>query len=101
MTGLPHNVMSFSNVSSNDFFTRKCKELGVTPHPARMNKGIVNFFIEFLTDENDLVFDPFGGSNTSGFCAELKNRRWLSIEANCKYAEQSIIRFEDPELKGK
>lgn len=96
---LPHNVMSFSNVSSNDFFTRKCKELGITPHPARMNKGIVNFFIEFLTDENDLVFDPFGGSNTSGFCAELKNRRWLSIEANVKYAEQSKIRFEDPALK--
>ncbi|WP_134946848.1 DNA methyltransferase [Salmonella enterica] len=46
--------------------------MGIKPHPARMNKGIVNFFIDFLTDENDLIFDPFGGSNTTGFCAELK-----------------------------
>ncbi|AWC83689.1 site-specific DNA-methyltransferase [Salmonella enterica] len=96
---LPHNVMSFSNVSSNDFFIRKCKEMGIKPHPARMNKGIVNFFIDFLTDENDLIFDPFGGSNTTGFCAELKKRRWLAIEADEKYAEQSKVRFEDPELK--
>ncbi|ERM15499.1 DNA methyltransferase [Pantoea ananatis BRT175] len=96
---LPHNVMSYSNVSSNDFFIRKCKEMDIKPHPARMNKGIVNFFIDFLTDENDLVFDPFGGSNTTGFCAELKKRRWLAIEADEKYAKQSKIRFEDPLLK--
>ncbi|MCU8487015.1 site-specific DNA-methyltransferase [Vibrio sp. PNB23_22_6] len=95
---LPHNVMSFSNVSSNDFFIRKCKELGVKPHPARMNKGIVNFFIDFLTDDNDLVFDPFGGSNTTGYCAELKNRRWFAVEADEKYANQSEIRFSDPQL---
>ena len=98
---LPHNVLSFSNVSSNDFFIRQCKENGIKPHPARMNKGIVNFFIDFLTDENDVVFDPFGGSNTSGFCAEVKNRQWLAIEASEKYAEQSKIRFKDPELKRK
>lgn len=96
---LPHNVLSFSNVSSNDFFTRQCREENIKPHPARMNKGIVNFFIDFLTDDKDIVFDPFGGSNTTGYCAELKNRQWLSIEASEKYAHQSEIRFKDPALK--
>lgn len=96
---LPHNVLSYSNVTSNDFFTRKCKEKKIKPHPARMNRGIVNFFIDFLTEENDLVFDPFGGSNTTGFCAELKKRKWLVVEAEEKYAEQSLLRFEDPILK--
>lgn len=95
---LPHNVMSFSNVSSNDSFMRKCKEYGIKPHPARMHKGIVNFFIEFLTDEHDIIFDPFGGSNTTGFCAELKNRKWFAIETNENYAEQSTLRFNDQDI---
>ncbi|MCT4705400.1 site-specific DNA-methyltransferase [Enterobacteriaceae bacterium H16N7] len=92
---LPHNVLSFSNVSSNDYFTRKCKEKELQPHPARMNKGVVDFFIDFLSDEDDIIFDPFGGSNTTGYCAERKNRKWLAFEINESYAEQSIIRFGD------
>lgn len=95
---LPHNVLSFSNVSSNDFFMRECKARGVSPHPARMNKGIINFFIDFLTNEDDLILDPFGGSNTTGYCAEMKRRKWISIEADENYAKQSLIRFRDPEL---
>ncbi|WP_431625350.1 DNA methyltransferase [Enterobacter chuandaensis] len=91
---LPHNVLSFSNSSSNDLFTRNCKEAGITPHPARMHKGIVDFFIDFLTDEQDLVLDPFGGSNTTGFSANCKSRKWLSFEINEKYAAQSAIRFK-------
>ena len=64
-----------------------------------MHPGLVAFFIRFLTGEHDLVLDPFAGSNTSGYVAEKLNRRWLSIEINEDYAEQSKIRFSDPELK--
>ena len=56
---------------------------------------LASFFIEFLTDEGDLVLDPFGGSNTTGFCAERKKRKWISIEVNANYGEQSKIRFEE------
>lgn len=91
---LPHNVLSFANTSSNDNFLRLCREREITPHPARMNGGLVNFFIEFLTDPGDIIFDPFAGSNTTGFCAENLNRRWLSIEANEEYAKNSLMRFE-------
>lgn len=94
---LPHNVLSFSNTSSNDYFLRTCRDRGITPHPARMNSGLVNFFIEFLTEKNDIIFDPFAGSNTTGYCAEKLNRRWLSIEADKAYAKSSVIRFETPE----
>jgi len=95
---LPHSVLSFSNTSSNDYFLRKCRENGIKPHPARMNGGLINFFIEFLTETNDLVLDLFGGSNTTGYCAEKLKRRWISIEANEDYARDSMIRFQDPEL---
>lgn len=95
---LPHNVLSFSNTASNDGYFKRCRKAGVTPHPARMHGGLVNFFIEFLTDKNDLVFDPFAGSNTTGYCSEKLKRRWISVEASEDYAYDSILRFEDPEL---
>ena len=54
------------------------------------------FFIEFLTDDGDLVLDPFAGSNTTGFGAELLHRKWIAIEIDEAYVEQSSVRFEDP-----
>lgn len=96
---LPHSVLSFSNTNSNDFFLTKCREKKVIPHPARMSGGLVNFFINFLTNENDLVLDPFSGSNTTGYCAEALKRKWMSFEIKEDYIKQAIIRFSNPELK--
>ena len=98
---LPHNVLSFSNTTSNDYYFKRCREENITPHPARMHRGLISFFTEFLTDEDDLILDPFAGSNTTGYCAETLKRRWISIEANEDYAYDSIIRFEEPELDAK
>lgn len=98
---LPKNVFSISNTKSNDFFSRKCREKDIRPHPARMPLELANFFIEFLTDPGDIVLDPFAGSNTTGFCAEKLSRSWISIEVKEEYGEQSIVRFEDPSIKTK
>lgn len=95
------NAFSFSNSASNDFFHRECKNRNLIVHPARMPIGLVSFFIQYLTDEGDLVLDPFAGSNTTGFAAELLNRNWISIELQESYIEQSKIRFEDPILDNK
>lgn len=95
---LPHSVLSYSNSSSNDFYLRSCRKENIKPHPARMHGGLVNFFTEFLTDEGDLVLDPFAGSNTTGYCAELLKRKWISLEVDEEYAYDSIVRFEDPSL---
>ena len=92
---LPYSMFSISNTKSNDYYTRTCKERGLIPHPARMPLELASFFISFLTDEEDVVLDPFGGSNTTGFCAEKLKRKWISIEANKEYGEQSKIRFEE------
>lgn len=96
---LPHNVLSFSNTSSNDYFTKECKKKKIIPHPARMPMGLASFFIEFLTDPGDLVFDPFGGSNTTGFVAEALKRKWITSEISKDYFEQALLRMSDPKLK--
>lgn len=98
---LPHSVLSFSNTNSNDFFLTKCRERGIKPHPARIQAGLISFFINFLTDEDDLILDPFAGSNTTGYVAETLNRQWIATEIDDKYANQSMIRFEDPSLNTK
>lgn len=98
---LPHNVLSFSNTHSNDYYLKTCRKNNITPHPARMNQGIVSFFINYLTDEKDLVFDPFAGSNTTGATSEKLNRQWLSIEIDQEFADQSIYRFEDEKINAK
>ena len=63
-------------------------------HPARMPKEIPQFFIKFLTDESDLVLDPFAGSNTTGYVAEILKRKWLGIEINQDYVRSSVGRFD-------
>ncbi|AKB67656.1 DNA-methyltransferase [Methanosarcina mazei] len=89
------NIFSIANTKSVDTYLNICKERGFRPHPARMPLELASFFIEFLTEKNDLVLDPFAGSNTTGYCAEKMDRRWISIEAKEEYGLQSKIRFED------
>ncbi len=93
------NAFSFSNTASNDFFSRVCKEREIIPHPARMPTGLAAFFIQFLTEREDWVLDPFAGTNTTGYAAQRLGRRWLAIDASDDYAKQAQIRFEDPELR--
>jgi len=95
----PFSMQRISNTKSNDFFTKTCKEKGIIPHPARMPLELASFFINFLTDESDLVLDPFGGSNTTGFSAEKAKRKWISIDTDEEYGNQSKIRFK--EIKSK
>ncbi|MCO5383890.1 MAG: site-specific DNA-methyltransferase [Methanosarcina barkeri] len=89
------NIFSIANTKSKDTYLNICKERGFRPHPARMPLELASFFIEFLTEENDLVLDPFAGSNTTGYCAEKMDRRWVSIDAKEEYGLQSKLRFED------
>lgn len=93
------NAFSISNTNSNDYFLRTCRDRGIRPHPARMPAGLAAFFIRLLTDPDDLVLDPFAGSNTTGYVAELLERRWIAIDIKEEYAVQSKIRFEDPMLR--
>lgn len=93
------NAFSFANNASADHFHKACGERGIIPHPARMPMGMASFFIEYLTEPGDLVLDPFGGSNTTGYAAAMANRPWVAIDMNAHYVEQSQLRFLDPKLK--
>lgn len=90
---IPSNVLVASNTISKGNYFDYCRKMGLQIHPARMAKDIPEFFIRFLTEEGDIVFDPFAGSNMTGSVAEELGRDWISIEINEEYAEGSRGRF--------
>jgi len=97
---LPESLLKFSGTSADQKYRQYCDEHGYEAHPARMQMGLAGFFIKFLTDPGDVVFDPFAGSNTTGHAADLLRRRWLSVEAREVYALGSKGRFDLPKNGG-
>jgi len=92
---IPSNLLELANTESNSAYLRRCKEAGIKPHPARFPWEFPRFFIDFLTDEHDVVLDPFAGSNTTGHAAELAGRKWLAFEINEAYLQGSLYRFQE------
>ena len=90
---IPPNMLQFPNSESNSQYLRFCKQLKLKGHPARFPASLPKFFIKFLTDENDLVIDIFGGSNTTGKVAEDLKRKWLTFEIDRSYVATSVFRF--------
>jgi site-specific DNA-methyltransferase (cytosine-N4-specific) len=62
-------------------------------HGAIQPLSIPDFLIRFLTQEDDLVVDPFGGTLKTGIAAERLGRRWLVVEKILDYVRASAERF--------
>lgn len=92
---VPESMLKMGNNAANDAYTKRCKENGIKIHPARFPALLPKFFIKLLTAENDIVLDPFAGSNTTGAVAEGLRRRWLAGEAIEEYLRASTFRFEE------
>lgn len=90
---IPPNLIEVANTRSVSPYQAFCKNHGIEAHPARMPEKVAEFFIRFLTNEDDLVLDPFSGSNTTGTVAQRLKRRWLSIESLPNYAVASVANF--------
>jgi DNA modification methylase len=91
---IPPNLIQIANTESNSEYLRECKKRGIKPHPARYPESLAKFFVDFLTDEGDLVLDPFAGSNVTGAVCNADQRRWIAVEMESRYVEGSAIRFD-------
>ncbi len=90
---IPSNLLQIPNTESNGQYLSGCKAIGIQPHPARFPIRLPEFFIRFLTGPQDLVVDIFAGSNTTGYAAEINNRRWLAFDNRLDYLAASAFRF--------
>lgn len=64
-------------------------------HPATFPEQLANDHIISWSNENDLVFDPFCGSGTTGKMAIRNNRNFIGIEKVEKYYNISKKRIEE------
>lgn len=91
---IPPNLLTIANTESNGRYLSGCRQAGIKPHPARFPAALPEFFINFLTAEDDVVLDPFAGSNVTGEVAERLGRRWLALELVEDYLQGSMFRFD-------
>lgn len=90
------NLIQIANTESNSYYLRARREREIKPRPARFPEALVKFFLDFMTDDNDLVYGAFGGSNMTGAACETEGRRWLATEIVGDYIQGSMSRFELP-----
>jgi len=95
---IPPNLLQIPNTDSNSPYLRGCKLVGLKPHPARFPVKLPQFFIQFLTEPDDIVLDIFAGSNTTGAAAESLGRHWLSMDENRDYVAASVFRFLEKDM---
>ena len=96
---IPPNVLTISNTSANDPYQEYCRDNQIEFHPARMPFDLPEFFINFLTDADDIILDPFAGSNTTGAAAEKLNRYWIAVEPTPHYIKGSLGRFNQDRIQ--
>jgi DNA modification methylase len=81
----PDNVRRFSTCSAS--------RDNLIKHPAPYHKELPTYYIKMLTDENDLVLDPFSGIATTGMACIDTNRNYIGFEMNQTYADFSVRRM--------
>lgn len=90
---IPHNILLVSPEPANSDYVKYCKENNLPVHPARYHYSLPEFFVKYLTDAGDVVFDPYHGSGNTGFAAEKNDRYWIGSELVREYVQGSYGRM--------
>jgi site-specific DNA-methyltransferase (adenine-specific) len=64
-------------------------------HPTQKPEILFEHFVKVLTNQNDVVLDPFMGSGTAGVVSKKNNRNFIGIEINPEYFERAKSRLND------
>jgi len=77
------------------------RQKGSNCHPAPFPIDLAHDHILSWSNENDCVFDPFGGSGTTACAAIETNRKWVTCEISEEYANLAVERIlnHSPEIK--
>jgi DNA modification methylase len=69
-------------------------------HPATFPKELAARVIQFYSFVGDLVFDPFGGSGTTGIAAHIRERNFLLVEQEEAYVNRIKENFDKQNFFG-
>ncbi|MFM0604889.1 site-specific DNA-methyltransferase [Paraburkholderia sediminicola] len=83
----PSDVWDIPNVKAN--------HIEKTAHPCQFPVALPRRFILALTQEGDLVLDPFAGTASTGVAALIEGRNFLGAEMSSEYCSIGIERLND------
>lgn len=70
-------------------------------HPTQKPVKFFSWLVMYLSNENEIVLDPFIGSGTLAVVCEKLNRRWIGIEISEEYCEIAKKRILNKIKQGK
>jgi site-specific DNA-methyltransferase (adenine-specific)/site-specific DNA-methyltransferase (cytosine-N4-specific) len=82
-------------VRPSNVLTLPSSSLNGIGHPAVFPLGLPEFFIKLMTEQGDLVLDPFMGSGTTALAARKLGRRYEGVEVMEKYVERMAWRLAE------
>lgn len=95
---IPRNLSSVRhNCIDQDRYKAYCTAHGIQSHGASMPLTLAEKYIAFLTEPDDLVVDPFGGSLTTAKACEKLGRSWITTELMGQYLLGGASRFHGAE----
>lgn len=83
----PEDVWEIPNVKSN--------HVEKTVHPCQFPVGLIERLVLSMTNENELVFDPYAGASSAGVAAIVHNRRFWGCEVVDEYIKISEERLKE------
>ena len=95
-----------NNCGDSDVIQVKNKKMkteeGKTIHDTEKPVELMEYLIKNSSNDNEVIFDPFMGSNTTGKMALLNNRRFIGVE-KVEYLENmnSSAKLSIPEIEEK
>ena len=86
------NFLTQQEMVCTDFYNIGQKE---SKHPTEKPLKIFEKYVRIISNENDVVLDPFSGSGTTVVAAQKMNRKWVGIDINEEYLKMAKDRILD------
>lgn len=67
-------------------------------HPTQKPVSLMKHFVELLSNQNDVVLDPFMGSGTTGVAAVELERDFVGVEISPEYYKLAQKRIEHVQI---
>ncbi|WP_279401700.1 DNA-methyltransferase [Piscibacillus salipiscarius] len=82
-----HDFIETSVIRGNE------KKYGI--HPTQKPEVLFEHFVNLLSNENDVILDPFMGSGTAGIVSKRLNRNFVGCEIDKEYFKIATNRIEE------
>ncbi|MFH1407508.1 MAG: site-specific DNA-methyltransferase [Patescibacteria group bacterium] len=84
-----------------DYIINPVETIKGAKHPAVFPLDLIKELVKLLSNENDIVLDPFIGSGTTAVSAHILNRKYIGIDISQYYCDYAINRIRNLKVQDK